>query len=523
LSPRLRAVLVVASVAALTAGCSTLPPSPLAIPSYALDVKSTDILPTIARDSAPSQEVTGVRLLPLGVYSLDARIALIGRAQRSLDLQYYIFENDSTGRLILKALQTAAVRGVRVRLLVDDLNTTESERLLRALAGFPGIEVRLFNPFCCNRGAGPLGRYAFSIVDFNRLNHRMHNKMLVADGVMAIAGGRNIADEYFLRSLQQNFVDLDALIVGSVVKRMGAIFDEYWNNELAFPVQSLIGRTATAAEARREFDEWIARDGIASSPHPPPVDVLGYAPIGEELTRGRLDLIWGKATAIADPPEKVRASTRAEAFAESVNAALLSRVWAAQQELILTSPYLVPGPKGMKLMQRIRDKGGKVTIVTNSLAATDEPLVHNGYARYRTKMLKAGIELYELSPTRTQKNTRIGIFGSSRGGLHAKLAVIDRNMSFIGSMNLDPRSADYNTEFGLFIDSPALAAELLRVVGISRYQSAYRVILGAEENTLRWLTIDDDNERVLDVEPEVPMWMRWQNSFMGWFVPDQLL
>lgn len=518
----IRAIAIAVLAAALTA-CGSLPPIPQKTQSSALPVQEAAVLPTIARASLREPGQTGVRLLPLGASSLEARLELISRAERSLDIQYYIFENDPTGRLMLRAIGEAAERGVRVRLLVDDLNTTDSDVLLRGLAGFAHAEVRLFNPFCCNRRGGPLSRYLASLGDFKRLNHRMHNKMLVADGAMAIVGGRNIADEYFLRGVQQNFVDLDALVVGDAVMQMGSIFDDYWNNELSFPVQSIVRPDEPAVRARQDFLERIETQGTADRPDPQHPDILGNPPIREELARGRIDLIKGRATAMADPADKVRSETRADAFAESVNAGLLGRIWAAQEELVLTSPYLVPGPKGLKLFQRIRNRGGKVTILTNSLAATDEPLVHNGYARYRTAMLKDGIELYELSPTRTQRNVRIGLFGSSRGALHAKLAVIDRKVSFIGSMNLDYRSSDYNTEFGLFIDSPALAAELLRVISISRYQSAYRVILGGKEDTLRWLTVDDDNEQVLDQEPEAPLWVRWQIWLMGWFVPDHML
>ena len=193
----------------------------------------------IARRSTPSPEQTGVRLLPLGAYSLDTRIQLAQRAARSLDVQYYVLENDATGRLLMQALRDASQRGVRVRLLVDDLYTTHSDPLLRGLASFPNVEVRLFNPFCCNRSAGVAGRYAASIFDFGRLNHRMHNKLFIADGVMAVAGGRNIADEYFLRSQEANFVDMDAFVMGAVVPQMSAIFDRYWNSEVVYPIEAV--------------------------------------------------------------------------------------------------------------------------------------------------------------------------------------------------------------------------------------------------------------------------------------------
>ena len=214
----MRLAATVFAAAALLAGCGTLPTNVGKTDTLALPPDPESPLVKIATVSSPSPEQTGVRLLPLGAYSLDARIQLAQRAARSLDVQYYHFESDSTGRLLMTALRDASQRGVRVRLLVDDLYTIHSDPLLRGLASFPNVEVRLFNPFCCARGAGVAGRYLASIFDFGRLNHRMHNKMFLADGVMAVVGGRNIADEYFLRAQDANFVDMDAFVMGAVVR-----------------------------------------------------------------------------------------------------------------------------------------------------------------------------------------------------------------------------------------------------------------------------------------------------------------
>ncbi|HEY4958916.1 MAG TPA: phospholipase D-like domain-containing protein, partial [Caldimonas sp.] len=219
------ATLALGLAGAVLAGCGSLPVNVGKTDSSALPPNPESPLVKIAASSIPSPEQTGVRLLPLGAYSLDTRIQLAQRATTSLDVQYYVLENDSTGRFLMTALRDASLRGVRVRLLVDDLYTSHSDPLLRGLASFPNIEVRLFNPFCCARGGGVGARYVASIFDFGRLNHRMHNKLFIADGVMAVAGGRNIADEYFLRALDANFVDMDAFVMGAVVKSMAAIFD----------------------------------------------------------------------------------------------------------------------------------------------------------------------------------------------------------------------------------------------------------------------------------------------------------
>ena len=511
------------AAAALLAGCGSLPTNVGKTDSLAIPPNPASPLVKIATVSSPSPEQTGVRLLPLGAYSLDTRIQLAQRASTSLDVQYYVFENDATGRLLMTALRDASLRGVRVRLLVDDLYTTHSDPLLRGLASFPNIEVRLFNPFCCAREAGVAGRYAASIFDFGRLNHRMHNKMFIADGVMAVAGGRNIADEYFLRAADANFVDMDAFVMGAVVRSMSAIFDRYWNSEVVYPIESVGEPLGDKVSRAKAFNAMMASLPPSPPADPPETDVLGYGPLAEELDAGQIGLQWGIARAFSDPPEKLLAMTPKVAFEMSVTNDVMMQVWRAKSDLVLTSPYMIPGETGMKSIRDLEKEKVKITIITNSLAATDEPLVHTGYSRYRTAMLKAGVDLYELSPTRTQHTKRLGMFGSSLGRLHAKTAVIDKRIIFIGSMNLDPRSASTNTEFGMFIDSPALAKELLRVINISKLESAYRVRLDPKTAQLEWLTIEDDRETVLTAEPESTFWLRVHNMLLGWFVPEKLL
>ena len=507
---------------ALTLGaCGSLPQGGTVTPSTALAPMDDSPLVRTASQSSPDPALSGVRLLPLGSYSLDARLQLIQRARHSIDLQYYVLDNDSTGRLLLSRLADAAARGVRVRLLVDDLYTTHSDGLLRAMDATPGIQVRLFNPFMAGRSSGLAGRFAANLLHLRRLNHRMHNKLLVADGAMAVAGGRNIADDYFQRGTQQNFVDLDALIVGPVVADLSASFDQYWNSPVVLPI-SAVAVPAISADAQREQFKAATADARAAAPLVlPEVDALGYGPIGDELDAGRLGLIWGRAMALADPPDKL-ARDADQAWADSLAYQALMKIWTADREVTITSPYLIPGPLGIAAFEALGRKRVLVTVLTNSLAATDEPAVHTGYVRYRPQLIDAGVELYELSPTRTQKGTRLGLFGSSLGRLHAKTAVVDGDKTYIGSMNLDPRSRTQNTELGVFIESPELAREMLRVIKISRTQNAYRVRHNAAHQ-LQWVAVDDDRETVLDEEPESTLWMRLQNLLMGGVVPEQLL
>jgi Phosphatidylserine/phosphatidylglycerophosphate/cardiolipin synthases and related enzymes len=351
----------------------------------------------------------------------------------------------------------------------------------------------------------------------------MHNKLFIADGVMAVAGGRNIADEYFLRAQDANFVDIDAFVMGAVVRSMAAIFDRYWNSEVVYPIEDVGEPLGDKAARRKTFDAKIASSPSKPLMELPPTDVLGYGPLTEELDAGQIGLQWGIARAFADPPEKLLAMTPKIAFEMSVTNDVMMQVWQAKNDLVLTSPYMIPGETGMQSFDTLMQHHVKVTVITNSLAATDEPLVHTGYSRYRERMLKAGIDLYELSPTRTQHTKRLGMFGSSLGRLHAKTAVIDKKIIFIGSMNLDPRSASTNTEFGMFIESPALAKELLRIINISKLESAYRVRLDPKTSQLQWATFDNDKETILGVEPESTFWLRVHNMLLGWFVPEKLL
>ncbi len=510
------------AVTLLVAGCGALPQRSETPPSAALPPAPASPLVRIAENSIPAPGQSGFRLLPLGFYSLDARIELVRRAQRSLDLQYYQIHNDMTGHLLLRNLRDAALRGVRVRLLVDDLYTTGGDELFIGLAAFPNVEVRLFNPFCCGRD-GLLSKYASSLADIGRLNHRMHNKLFIADSAMVVAGGRNIADEYFMRSMTENFVDMDALIVGAVVPQLVNIFDTYWNSPHVFPVADVIKTDLDAARLRHRFDQLVDEGEQMMTLDLPPIDILGYGPISDDLADGRLGLVWGTANAFADSPEKVNATTDEMARKMSVTMNVMDLVMAAHREVVLSSPYFVPGPMGVKAFGDLRRHDVKVTILTNSLAANDEPLVHTGYARYREALLSTGVDLYELSPTRIQRNKRLGFPGASKGRLHAKTAVIDRSVVFIGSMNLDPRSASKNTELGIIIQSPELAREVLRVIHISKLQSAYRLRFGADGRSIEWLTMDDEGEVVLAEEPDTSLFFRLQNMLFAPFVPEQQL
>ena len=510
-------------LAAALAACGMAPIRSETAPASALPPAADSPLVKLVKASTPpgDEGLSGFRLMPAGFYSLDARVELAKRATRSLDIQYYQINNDKTGHLLLRSVRDAAMRGVRVRLLVDDLYTIGGDELFVGLSAFPHVEVRLFNPFCCGRD-GLLSKYVASLSDFARLNHRMHNKLYIADSAVVVAGGRNIADEYFMRSMTDNFVDMDALLVGAVVPQLVNIFDVYWNSRHVYPVQDVIKSSLSHEQLRKRFNELVDEGDQMMSIVLPPIDILGYGPISDDIKDGQLGLHWGKATAFADSPEKVTAMTDDDARKMSVTMGVMDLVLASKNEVVLSSPYFVPGTMGVEAFGGLRKRDVKVTVLTNSLASNDEPLVHTGYARYREELLRSGVDLYELSPTKTTQNKRLMLPGASKGRLHAKTAVIDRRIVFIGSMNLDPRSASKNTELGIIIDSPELAKEVLRVIHISKLQSAYRLRLG-ETGALEWLTMDDDKEVVLVAEPDTTFLFRLQNWLFAPFVPEQEL
>ena len=509
-------------VSLLLSACGTLPMQVDRPFSPARQPSADSPLVRIAQDSSPAPTLTGFRLLPDGFYSLDARIQLVRRARDSLDVQYYLIQDDRTGRLLMRNLRDAALRGVRVRLLVDDLYTAGGDPMFLGLAAFPNVEVRLFNPFCCARQS-VVSRYVASIADFRRLNHRMHNKLFIADGVAGVMGGRNIADEYFARSATSNFVDVDVFVVGPVVRQLASIFDVYWNSQQAYSVEAILGESADHEEARHSFDHLVDDGEQMRSLVLPPFDILGYGPISDDLDGGRLGLVWGTAFAFADQPGKVMATSAEMARSMSAQMNVMDRVMESKSEVVISSPYFIPGSMGVQAFGDLRKRDVNVTILTNSLAANDVPLAHTGYARYRVELLRTGVDLYELSPTSIHHNDRLMLPGMSLGRLHAKMAAIDQSTVYIGSVNLDPRSESTNTELGLFARCPELAKEVIRVINISKLQSSYRLRFAADGQSLEWLTTDDQGEVVLSQEPETTPLMRLQNMLLAPFVPEQFL
>ncbi|RYY71666.1 MAG: phospholipase D family protein, partial [Comamonadaceae bacterium] len=378
------------AVALLLGACAGLPPPVPSPPTQALtDVAGTALARSVATAASGQPEAqSGFRLLPEAAFAFDARIALARRAEKSLDLQYYVWHSDGLGLLLLREVRDAARRGVRVRLLLDDLYTGGQDELLAALAREPNVEVRLFNPLP-SRAEGLLPRIALSLHAFNRINHRMHNKQFIADNSLSVTGGRNIADEYFMQGGSANFLDMDVLASGPVVRQQSDAFDRYWNSPHVRPVAQVVRAMPEFADAGQRFDA-LTIAAARAAPTPRERDVLGRTPVSRQLADGRLQLRYAAAQVFVDDPDKIVRTTPETRFAGSVTESTTGVIGTARESVMIVSPYFIPGAPGMAQMKAASENGVRGVIVTNSLGATDEPLVYVGYARYREEMLRLG-------------------------------------------------------------------------------------------------------------------------------------
>ncbi|RFU46539.1 phospholipase D family protein [Paraburkholderia sp. DHOC27] len=507
----LRGMLAALAVLLLSA-CVGLPPQANRIETHALvDTGGTRLGTAFAPQEQKHPEQSAFHLLPDGVDALLARIVLTDAADRTLDLQYYIWHDDLTGRYLANAVLNAADRGVRVRLLLDDLGTNADDRVLLALASHPNIQIRLFNPVA-DRTFKKLG----SALEFKRINRRMHNKALIADNQAAILGGRNIGDEYFGASSDVAFGDLDVLTFGPVVHRVSTAFDQFWNSDAAYPIENLTGHTAPP-DALPAYREKLHAFVLAN--RDTPYVAKASERLNETLAPKDTDFSWGKATLLYDDPAKITRSP------DDAQGHLLTQFKALaiqpQKEVLIVSPYFVPGKDGVAWMRSLTQRGVSVTVLTNSLAATDVAAVHAGYQRYRKDLLDAGVHLYELKPAADEDDdghTKKSILGSSKASLHAKTYVFDRSSIFIGSMNLDPRSVTLNTEVGVYCESPAAAAQVVDGLEPKLNQIAWRLEERQDANgktRIVWIDTRPDGTTAELSEPDVTTMKRIGIWFLG--------
>ena len=548
-------LLACASTVILLAGCAASLPKNVERPiSTALSQPQGTVLGSFINQKRPAtarSDASAFTLISGPKHALSSRMALVENAQQTLDLQYYAIHADqSTGRL-LRAIVQAAQRGVRVRVLLDDFHSTGPDAQIMRLAFVPNVEMRMFNPLAGSR-ASTIGRAWTLLTDFQRAQQRMHNKLFVADNALAVIGGRNLGDAYFDASNDGNFVDLDVLTGGPIVKDLSRSFDRYWNNVRAYPVQSLVSEQELL-QLKSQFeqeDSKAASEPAQASPSEPKLD----APA---LDLRQIPWIWARALVLADNPAKIPAegdelTAEAEVLgaaflktddrsiaplsaapalhAESVVDGLLALIRSAKQDLLVVSPYFVPGSEIMSAFRTARAQGVRIRILTNSLASNDAPLAHAGYARHRKELLELGVSLYEMrseaanvrSALRAGASGSSGSTGSSRAMLHTKLLVIDGRLVAVGSMNLDMRSRLQNTEIALLIASRSFSQLATDSIDESLPENSWRVELD-QNGQLVWRAPQDSGLSDARSEPDASLGLRLMLQLIGPLAPDSLL
>jgi len=465
------------------------------------------------------------RIISVGVDGFLMRVQMIDAAESTLDLQYFIFRGDETGRLLTDGLLRAADRGVRVRVLVDDGDTLAGDEQISALDTHPNVQVRIFNPFAY-RGHNSMRRTLEFMFHASRLDYRMHNKLLVVDNAVALVGGRNIGNQYFQMDPESQFADDDVFAAGPIAMQLSATFDEFWNSPFAIPAaaldrhqssaKALTERRGRAAERSEQQLQTLNSDGI---------DYAARVATGEPyagMLSGRLPLVWARAEVVSDSPDKKNTESgdrRGRLMARPV----LKAARAAQSEVLIVTPYLVPADDEIALLQDLRQRQVQVRILTNSLESTPDPVAQAGYRKYRIPLLKDGVELHELRAllgnTRGSGQTAV-VSRYGNYGLHAKLFVFDRERLFIGSMNFDQRSKHINTEIGVIIDSPELAQQTAKrfesmVQPANAYALAWRT-LGSGSSQLVWDSQINGDAIEYTREPARSGWQRLEQNLLSW-------
>lgn len=470
------------------------------------DTEGTSLGGALSADRAAHPGLSGIWPLEDGRDAFVARVLLAEAAERSIDAQYYIWRDDISGRLLYRALQKAADRGVRIRLLLDDNNTRGIDALVGTLNAHENIEVRLFNPFM-HRKFRALGY----LNDFFRLNRRMHNKAFVVDNQVAVVGGRNVGDEYFGAGEGTMFADLDVLAAGAAAADVSRDFDRYWNSASSYPAEAIVPAGLPAVD----LESWLRTEpGVAEYR-----DALAENRLIQRLKSGSLPMEWVPVRLVSDDPAKALGHVARE---RSMFGGLTAVLGDVEKELVLVSPYFVPSVGGTDALTALSRKGVRISVLTNSFAATDVSAVHAGYVKYRRPLLNAGVRLFELKREAAAPTGKdVGLTGSSASSLHAKTFAVDGRRLFVGSFNMDPRSVHLNTEMGLVIESPVLAGELFRALKEKGPAQAYSVSL--EDGGLRWTTREEGRDVVLDEEPGSGWAQRMTVRILSWLPIEWLL
>lgn len=458
-----------------------------------------------------NEDLSWIVGMPQGIDALGARMKLMEQAQHSIDAQYFIVKRDAAGALFTSKMLRAADRGVRVRLLVDDIFSPGIDQAFSVLNSHPNIQVRLFNPLS-RQGL----KYWDYLVAFERANRRMHNKSFTVDGAISIVGGRNIGEEYFELNQDVAFDDYEVLTLGAVVEQVGTGFDQFWNSELSVPMEAF-----EIAVDPGELEQW--RTFIEAEMSLGNAGIYGQAidsPLLQELRSGTLEPIPATATMVSDSPAKLLSKVGDIEHA-TLAIETLQRLRAAQEQVVIITPYFIPQNEGSAVLEELLARGVRVVIVTNSLASTNHVPVYAGYSRYRKRLLQAGAEFYEIRAEGTATPNGWGTH-PERSTLHSKMTIFDQETVFVGSLNFDPRSLLINSEMGLFIDTRLGVAALHESITRELPRVTYRVDLDEAGNT-RW-TYDYGNEFVvLNRSPQTSWWRRFSAGAMGLLpLEDQL-
>jgi putative cardiolipin synthase len=493
------------------AGCASLPPSasqPKPI-TQALDPTIESSLGKTFLPIAKSHgSDSGFRMVAAGIVGLTARVEMIDAAQRSLDLQYYIFRADEAGNLIVQALLRAADRGVRIRLLVDDAETVTGDEKILSLSAHAGFEVRIYNPLRY-RGHNKIRRGAEFLFNKARLDYRMHNKLLVADNVVAIIGGRNIGSQYFQIDPGSQYGDDDVVVAGPVVPRLSATFDEFWNSPMAIPAQA----ADKLGASEQALAKYLAALAVLRRPLSTD-DAQAPKQSFVDIKSGHLPLYWAPVKLVYDSPDKKDVG-KGTVPGRLIYNAIADQASKASTELLIVSPYFVPSSDELARLTGALERHARVSILTNSLESAPSAEAQSGYMRYRVRLLHAGVELHEVRALLgSAQGSGQGAAISQQGhyALHAKLFVFDRKTAFVGSMNFDERSKRLNTEIGLLIASPELSREIAtRIDELTQLDNSYAVTLSDGANGKRrliWTTREAGTVVQHETEPARNAWQR---------------
>jgi putative cardiolipin synthase len=498
-------------IALLAAGCASVPTDFQRTTSTAFqDYLGTSVGQFFEEVAAQHPGESGFAIIRRGRQAFTSRIALTELAEKTLDVQYYIWEADETGWILAERLVRAADRGVKVRVLVDDITLAGRDAGVAALDAHPNIEIQVFNPFA-NRDTRTLD----FLTDLDRVNHRMHNKIMVMDNSVAIVGGRNIGNHYFGVDTHANFRDLDIAAAGPVVREISAVFDHFWNGDWAVPISALVDRPYTDADLNVTVTTLRGRIAEGNYPYPLDEDV---ADLRSALGSIRDKFIWAPGRIVWDDPAAIKEGHVQGAMIK----AMFKKMETLQNELLIESAYFVVLEPGVERARQLKERGVRVRVLTNSLASNDVVAAHAGYSKRRDKLIANGVELYEMRPDAGAIKQRI-ISGDSKAALHTKAIVFDRESVFIGSFNLDPRSSSINTEAGLYVESPELAEQVIAYMdeGV-RPENSYRVLLD-EDGDLVWVTEIDGQEVRYDDEPETTFGQRFMSGFIKILPVDKQL